>query len=97
MLGYGVIAQTYPFEMPRAMDAAGYQTVSIGKDHFGGFTGGKGPVTHGYSTTDIYDGIVAEQDNYHTWFEGEKPGVKPEAGWPTLDMNSWRGAPYGEA
>lgn len=29
-----------------------------------------------------------------SWFEAAMGGRKPESGWPTLDMNSWRGAPY---
>ena len=35
MLGYGVVAPSYPFEFPRALAAAGYITATIGKDHFG--------------------------------------------------------------
>lgn len=32
MLGYGAVALRYPFELPRALDAAGYTTASIGKE-----------------------------------------------------------------
>jgi arylsulfatase len=51
-------------------------------------------VAHGYQTMSLYDGITDEPDQYHQWFEASHGGEVPEAGWPTLDMNSWRGAPY---
>ena len=44
--------------------------------------------------TSLYDGIVAEPDDYHQWFEREMGGKKPETGWPQIDMNSWRGEAY---
>ena len=47
-----------------------------------------------YQQTSLYDGIVTEPDDYHQWFSREMGGKKPESGWPSLDMNSWRGAPY---
>ncbi len=34
MLGYGKVAERYPFEMPRAMRDAGYYTFAIGKLHY---------------------------------------------------------------
>eukprot|EP01060_Flectonema_neradi_P032771 TRINITY_DN5298_c0_g1_i1.p1 TRINITY_DN5298_c0_g1~~TRINITY_DN5298_c0_g1_i1.p1 ORF type:complete len:517 (+),score=106.91 TRINITY_DN5298_c0_g1_i1:66-1616(+) len=94
MLGYGAVAQKYPYEMPRTLDAAGYSTTSIGKDHFGWNTTADEGVPHGYQMTNLYDGMVAENDDYHQWFTREMPGHKAEDGWPTLDMNSWMGAPY---
>jgi hypothetical protein len=48
-------------------------------------------VPHGYQQTSLYDGIVAEQDDYHQYFMREMGGKEPETGWPKLDMNSWRG------
>ncbi len=116
MLGYGQVAHRYPFEMPRALAAAGYTTHTFGKDHF--WWAGRNnasvarnsnnsntthsnnnntfrPYAHGYMTHDLYEGIVTEPDDYRTWFERLHPGETPEsAGWPTLDMNSWRGAPF---
>ena len=119
MLGYGQVAHRYPFEMARALAAAGYTTHTFGKDHFwwagrnnasmsNGSSNGSSnavgeaksnntfrPYTHGYSTHDLYEGIVTEPDDYRTWFERLHGGKTPEsAGWPTLDMNSWRGAPF---
>jgi arylsulfatase A-like enzyme len=40
-------------------------------------------VPHGYQQTSLYDGIVAEPDDYHQWFEREMGGKKPETGWPS--------------
>ena len=53
MLGYGVVADRYPFEMPRALSAAGYATHSIGKDHFGWNKTANAGIPHGYSTTNL--------------------------------------------
>ena len=35
MLGYGAVAERYPFEYPRALVAAGYHLGVAGKDHYG--------------------------------------------------------------
>lgn len=96
MLGYGEIAHRYPFEMPRALAAAGYSTHSFGKDHFSWNQTSKSfdPYRHGYQTTNLYEGITTEMDDYHLWFR-EFSNVSPErAGWPSLDMNSWRGKAF---
>ena len=54
-------------------------------------------VPHGYQQTSLYDGIVAEPDDYHQWFQRETGGKEPESGWPQLDMNSWKGEAYAYA
>ena len=54
-------------------------------------------VPHGYQQTSLYDGIVAEPDDYHQWFKREMQGKEPESGWPEIDMNSWRGEAYAYA
>ena len=54
-------------------------------------------VPHGYQQTSLYDGIVAEGDDYHQWFARQMDGKRPETGWPKLDMNSWRGEAYAYA
>ena len=54
-------------------------------------------VPHGYQQTSLYDGIVAEPDDYHQWFQRQMGGKEPESGWPELDMNSWRGEAYAYA
>ena len=97
MLGYGRVARRYPFEMPRALREAGFTTHSFGKDHFDwneSDTRAFEPNRHGYQTTDLYEGIVTEQDDYHRWFRQFSDLSPEKAGWPTLDMNSWRGAPF---
>ena len=94
MLGYGAIASKYPVEMADTLDTAGYQTYSFGKDHFGWNSTAKGAIPHGYEHLDLFDGLVGEMDNYTVWFENLMPGKTPRSGWPTLDYNSWRGAPY---
>lgn len=66
MLGYGNIADAYPYELPRAMTAAGFKTAALGKNHFMWNTTCKCPpsnwtcscgISHGYSETLLYDGI----------------------------------------
>ena len=53
-------------------------------------------VPHGYAQTSLYDGIVAEDDDYHQWFQ-RATGKQPETGWPAINMNSWRGEAYAYA
>ena len=53
-------------------------------------------VPHGYGQTSLYDGITAENDDYHQWFQ-RTMGKTPETGWPHIDMNSWRGEAYAYA
>eukprot|EP01116_Phalansterium_solitarium_P012833 TRINITY_DN2948_c3_g1_i1.p1 TRINITY_DN2948_c3_g1~~TRINITY_DN2948_c3_g1_i1.p1 ORF type:complete len:533 (-),score=138.11 TRINITY_DN2948_c3_g1_i1:66-1664(-) len=99
MLGYGVIAPRYAFELPRAMSDGGYFTQSIGKDHFGWNNSLAGGISHGFNATLLYDGIGTglpngtEYDNYDQWFQDQLPGANPlETG--GLDWNSWQAAPY---
>eukprot|EP01061_Rhynchopus_euleeides_P042765 TRINITY_DN745_c0_g3_i1.p1 TRINITY_DN745_c0_g3~~TRINITY_DN745_c0_g3_i1.p1 ORF type:complete len:522 (+),score=145.15 TRINITY_DN745_c0_g3_i1:87-1652(+) len=95
MLGYGAIAPQYPQgEMPPTLRTAGYRTHAVGKDHFGWNATAGGPIPHGYTNLDIYDGLEEEADNYTRWFEAKLPGKAPRDGWPDLDYNSWRGEPY---
>ena len=91
MLGAGDIAHKYPFEMPVALAALGYTTISIGKDHFGWDVAanhsppvdpvfdagntGSGQL-HGYQRTSLSDGGV-KTDDYHQWFSRELPGETP--------------------
>jgi arylsulfatase A-like enzyme len=98
MLGYGKVADRYPFEMPRALKDAGYTTVSVGKDHFGWNTTADHGIDHGYTLTQLYDGLGSgfsgggEYDNYDRWFQKEMPGKDPMA--TGLDWNTWHGAAY---
>ena len=90
MLGYGAIAQQYPFEYPRTLASAGYTLGVVGKDHFG-YSNLTGALRHAFNEINVYDGMKAEPDNYTTWFRSQH-GTAPESCFPTLDHNSWRGA-----
>lgn len=58
MLGYGSIGELYPYELVYPMNDIGYQTVSIGKNHFGYSNGTEWePITHGYQSYRLYDGL----------------------------------------
>ena len=99
MLGYGAVAPVYPFEMPVALTAIGYTTASIGKDHFGWNksanlppldpktdTGDVGSGTpHGYQRMTLYDGLTAQPDDGHQWFNRQaaqsKGGTHPGDTW----------------
>ena len=97
MLGYGAVAEKYPYDMPRTVASAGYVTASFGKDHFGwNDTSNKG-IDHGYGSTLLYDGLgswtdhavppaphnwTGEFDDYDQWFASVLPGEDPKA---TLD------------
>jgi arylsulfatase A-like enzyme len=96
--GANPFAHSFPYEMPKALKAAGYTTISIGKDHFGwNRTAGHG-IDHGYTTTLLYDGLGngfpsgGEFDNYDQWFQAEMPGKDPMA--TGLDWNTWHGKAY---
>ena len=92
MLGHGVIAQRYDFEMPRAFSEGNYFTFSIGKDHFGWNSTTNAGISHGYDGTQLYDGLLAEVDDYDQWLMGTDPGVDPMA--TGLEYNDYRGKAY---
>tara|TARA_B110001452_G_scaffold198806_1_gene168763 strand:+ start:229 stop:1968 length:1740 start_codon:yes stop_codon:yes gene_type:complete len=109
MLGYGEVAPFYPQgSFPSILAAAGYQTMAIGKDHFGWNATTDAGINHGYEKTALYDGLGAwdknsphgwngEFDDYDKWFQEEMPGKDPQA---TLDSpsdsawNGWHGGAY---
>ena len=93
MLGYGVVANRYSFEMPRALADAGYYTCSFGKDHFGWNSTDNQGIDHGYHQTNLYDGLPGELDDYDQWFAQEYPDVDPMA--TGLEYNDYRGVAYG--
>ena len=78
MLGYGVIADRYPLEMPRTFSSSGYYAYSIGKDHFGWNNTADAGIAHGYNATNIYDGLTNIMDDYDQWFAKVMPGVDPQ-------------------
>ena len=92
MLGYGVIAKRYNFELPRAFSSNGYYAASIGKDHFGWDSVNNQGIDHGFNVTQLYDGLQEEFDNYDTWFSEKNPGVDPMA--TGLTYNDYRGRTY---
>lgn len=92
MLGYGVIASRYEVEMPRTLTDGGYNTFSIGKDHFGWNTTTNEGISHGYNRTQLYDGLPEEVDNYDEWMMQVDPGVDPMA--TGLEYNDYRGRAY---
>ena len=92
MLGYGVVASRYQYELPRAISSGGYYTCSLGKDHFGWNSTTNEGVSHGYDHTDLYDGLPKEVDDYDRWFAKADPGVDPMA--TGLGYNDYRGRAY---
>ena len=93
MLGYGAIAKSYRYEMPRALrDSGGYYTSSIGKDHFGWNATTNSGVSHGYNHTYLYDGLPQEVDDYDQWVKENYPKVNPMS--TGLEYNDYRGAVY---
>lgn len=105
MLGYGTVADRYPFEMPRALASAGYVTASFGKDHFGWNASAGHGIDHGYHVTQLYDGLgswspkapagshewAGEFDDYDAWFSQVMPGKDPQATLDPLDGDGWNG------
>ena len=109
MLGYGDVPPAWPFEMPREMGALGYQTASIGKNHYYNPklmpNASSPPPSHGWDEQHLYDGLGSgmdpgapdggEFDDYDSWFANVTNGKDPLAtGGATMDWYSWRGAPY---
>ncbi|MBI1358322.1 MAG: arylsulfatase [Acidobacteria bacterium] len=82
-LGYGKVAEAYPFEKAKAMNAAGYHTYAIGKMHFAPQRN-----AHGYQGM-LLDESGREQSidfrsDYRSWFYTEAPNLDPDAtgiGW----------------
>jgi len=78
MLGYGKVAERYPFEMPRAMRDAGYYTFAIGKLHYHPQRN-----YHGYHDALLDEsGRVESPDfisDYRKWFQEQAPDLDPDA------------------
>ena len=102
MLGYGAIAERYPLVFPRLLRDAGYQTVSLGKDHFGWNVSSDSGISHGYQKTVLYDGLGqwqpdapnhwdGEYDDYDRWFARQMPGADPAATLDGHDGDGWNG------
>ena len=73
MLGYGEVGYKYNLEMIDTLYENGYQTVMIGKNHFGWNTTINQPYKHGYQYLQMYDGLGTGMphtnyyDNYDQW------------------------------
>lgn len=83
MLGYGKVAATYRYEMPRMLRNLGYYTYGIGKMHW--FPQRS---LHGFHGTLLDESGRVEDDgfvsDYRKWFAGQAPGIDPDAtgvGW----------------
>ena len=99
MLGYGKISKYYPQgEYPELLAALGYTLHAVGKNHFGWDDSIDEGVSHGFNSTNIYDGLGngtrggGEYDDYDAWFQKHKPGADPLKG--IDEWNSWHALFY---
>lgn len=90
-LGYGRVAEQYPFEKPRALRDAGYHTFAVGKMHWHPQRNG-----HGYHRV-VLDESGREQtpefrSDYRCWFMSQAPHLDPDA--TGIGWNDHRAAAY---
>ena len=83
MLGYGVVAEHYRYEMPRMIRNCGYFTMGIGKMHWHPQN-----ALHGFHVTLLDESGRREYpdfvSDYRKWFQTEVPGCNPDStgiGW----------------
>lgn len=83
MLGYGVVAEHYPCEMPQLLRDAGYLTLGIGKMHWSPQN-----ALHGFHATLLDESGREEapyfRSDYRKWLACKASGVDPDAtgiGW----------------
>ena len=100
MLGYAsfVDCEKYRTTLPMVLDGIGYDTVEVGKNHFGTRSNGSDDdarefITHGYSNVTLYEGLSEIPDDYDQYFESLHPGVDPLATC-NLGWNDWKACPY---
>ena len=99
MLGMIRMADRYPFEKPRALRDAGYDTTAIGKMHFSPMRNG-----HGYHRMILDEhcrcGLLHDRDpneemsDYEAWFWSEAPNLDPHAtrlGWNDYPARAFAG------
>ncbi|CAB9509056.1 Iduronate 2-sulfatase [Seminavis robusta] len=102
MLGYSgtVNCQEYPTTLPGMLsDLAGYETFSVGKNHFG-WDKTAAYVTHDFQHLEVYDALDYEPrpDDYLQYFHELYPGKDPlSVTCDRLGYNDWRACPYGGA
>ncbi|MDO8681901.1 MAG: arylsulfatase [Armatimonadota bacterium] len=91
MLGYGRVAESYPFEMVRAMADAGYYTAAIGKLHFHPQRN-----YHGFHEALIDESGRVQSpgfvNDYRQWFKKQSPDLDP--GITGIGFNDYRSWPY---
>lgn len=77
MLGYGVVARTYKYELPQLLRECGYYTFGIGKMHWF-----PQKSLHGFHGTLVDESGRIEQDgyvsDYRDWFKLQAPGLNPD-------------------
>lgn len=77
MLGYGEVAETYRYEMPRMLRELGYYTMGIGKMHWSPQSN-----LHGFHATLLDEsGRIESKDfisDYRKWFQIQAPGADPD-------------------
>ncbi len=91
MLGYGRVADKYPFELPQAIRGMGYYLFGIGKMHW-------------YPQRKLrgYDGILLDESgrsetpgfisDYRLWFKEQAPELNPDA--TGIGWNDYRAKSY---
>ena len=91
MLGYGRVAQRYPFELPQALRNAGYYTFGIGKMHWF-----PQKSLHGFHGTVVDEsgrvGSPGFVSDYRLWFKKQAPGLNPDA--TGIGWNDYRAKAY---
>ncbi len=91
MLGYGRVAERYPFELGRALGGAGYTAVGIGKMHWF-----PQKTLHGFHKTLVDESGRVETkgfvSDYRKWFRETAPGLDPDA--TGIGWNDYRARAY---
>jgi len=91
MLGYGRVAEQYPFELPRAVRDAGYYLFGIGKMHW-----------YPQKSLRGYHGLLVDESgraetpdfvsDYRLWFRQQAPDLDPDA--TGIGWNDYRAKSY---
>lgn len=91
MLGYGVVAEHYRYEMPRMLRRKGYYTLGIGKMHWH-----PQRALHGFHATLLDESGRIEDpyfmSDYRRWFLTQAPAANPDA--TGLGWNAHGARPY---
>lgn len=78
MLGYGKVAEHYPYEMPQMLRDLGYKTIGIGKMHWEPQN-----ALHGFEMTLLDESGRVESPNfmsdYRKWFNVQACGLNPDS------------------